>query len=159
MRLAALTEAPYAFASTLERERDDLPEQWRERLRRNPWFVALVDGQPAGLAGGTTWPDENPDRRHLFSMWVRPSHRGLGIAGRLVDAVREWAVADGARELELWVADGNEAATRAYARAGFTPTGKRQPLPSNPAVGEEHWVLTLADAEQARPRGAAEYPG
>jgi RimJ/RimL family protein N-acetyltransferase len=77
-------------------------------------------------------------------MWVRPSHRGLGIAARLVDAVRDWAVDAGARELELWVADGNEAAARLYVRAGFVPTGIRQPLPSNPAIGEENWILALA---------------
>jgi GNAT superfamily N-acetyltransferase len=118
-----------------------------------------VDDEPAGLAAGTTWPDEVPDRRHLISMWVRPSHRGLGIAARLIDAVRDWAVAAGARELELWVADGNEAAARAYARAGFVSTGIRQPLPSNPAVGEEHWILALTGDGAARPHGASDHPG
>jgi GNAT superfamily N-acetyltransferase len=100
-----------------------------------------------------------PGRRHLISMWVRPSHRGLGVAAQLIDAVREWAVADEAHELALWVADGNEAAVTAYVRTGFVPTGRRQPLPSNPAVGEELYVLAMTAAERARPHGAAEYPG
>jgi GNAT superfamily N-acetyltransferase len=118
-----------------------------------------VDDQPAGLVAGTTWPDENPDRRHLISMWVRPSHRGLGIAAELIAAVRDWAVDAGAHELELWVADGNEAAARTYTAAGFVPTGRRQPLPSNPAVGEEMWVLAMNTAHRARPHEAAENPG
>jgi hypothetical protein len=45
----------------------------------------------------------------------------------------------------LWVADGNTAAMRAYERAGFVPTGRRQPLPSDPAVGEEQWALALTE--------------
>jgi GNAT superfamily N-acetyltransferase len=143
MRLTALGEAPYAFGSTLDRERDDGAEHWRDRLRRHAWFQACADGEPAGLAAGVPSSDGLPDRRHLISMWVRPSHRGLGLAVLLVEAVREWAIADGARELALWVADGNEAAIRAYTRAGFVATGRRQQLPSNPSVGEEQWVLAL----------------
>jgi GNAT superfamily N-acetyltransferase len=118
-----------------------------------------VDDQPAGLVAGTTWPDEDPDRRHLISMWVRPSHRGLGIAAQLIAVVRDWAADAGAHELELWVADGNDAAVRTYAGAGFVPTGRRQPLPSNPAVGEEMWVLAINTAHRAQPREAVENPG
>jgi predicted GNAT family acetyltransferase len=76
-------------------------------------------------------------------MWVHPHHRGHGVASTLVDAVAEWAVRDGAGEVALWVADGNAAAAAVYRRAGFVPTGRRQPLPSNPAVGEEEWVLPV----------------
>lgn len=72
-----------------------------------------------------------------------PAQRGQGVAGLLVRAVAGWAVADGARELALWVADGNDVAARVYARAGFVGSGRRQPLPSNPAIGEEEWVLPL----------------
>jgi predicted GNAT family acetyltransferase len=76
-------------------------------------------------------------------MWVHPAQRGRGLAALLLDAVREWAVADGATALTLWVVDGNAAAARTYGKAGFAPTGRRQPLPSNPAVGEEQWLLGL----------------
>jgi ribosomal protein S18 acetylase RimI-like enzyme len=76
-------------------------------------------------------------------MWVRPEHRGRGAATSLVQAVASWAAADGAREVALWVADGNVAAAGLYRRAGFVPTGRRQPLPSDPAVGEEEWLLVL----------------
>jgi hypothetical protein len=56
------------------------------------------------------------------------------------------------------VADGNVAAIRAYARAGFVATGRRQPLPSKPAVGEEQWVLALTAPDRARPHGAGDHP-
>lgn len=62
----------------------------------------------------------------------------------------EWAASDGAREVALWVADGNTAAAAAYRLAGFVPTGRRQPLPSNPAVGEEEWVLAVPALDEGR---------
>jgi GNAT superfamily N-acetyltransferase len=76
-------------------------------------------------------------------MWVRPAHRGRGLAGQLIDAAREWSVRDGASELMLWVVEGNVAAVRAYAHAGFEETGRRQPLPRRPEVIETEWRLPL----------------
>ena len=105
-----------------------------------------MDGEQVGIAIGEPSYDGLPHCRDLISMWVHAAHRGRGIATRLLRAVLEWAEGDGAREVALWVADGNAAAAAVYRRAGFVPTGKRQPLPSNPAVGEEEWVLTLPDS-------------
>jgi GNAT superfamily N-acetyltransferase len=109
-----------------------------------------VDGEQVGIAIGKPPYDELPDRRDLISMWVHAAHRGRGIATRLLRTVLEWAAGDGAREVALWVADGNAPAAAVYRRAGFDPTGKRQPLSSNPAVGEEEWVLTLPGSEVLR---------
>jgi GNAT superfamily N-acetyltransferase len=105
-----------------------------------------VDGEQVGIAIGKPSYDGLPHRRDLISMWVHAAHRGRGIATRLLRAVLDWAAGDGAREVALWVADGNAPAAAVYRRAGFVPTGKRQPLPSKPAVGEEEWVLTLLDS-------------
>jgi ribosomal protein S18 acetylase RimI-like enzyme len=102
-----------------------------------------VDGERVGLAAGTPSYDGRRHRRDLISMWVHPEHRGRGIGTRLLHAVAEWAAGDGAREVSLWVADGNQTAAFLYRRARFVPTGRRQPLPSNPAVGEEEWTLAL----------------
>jgi hypothetical protein len=48
LRLSALSDAPDAFASTLEQERDQPPRFWRERLERpaaTTWLAtALMDG-------------------------------------------------------------------------------------------------------------------
>jgi GNAT superfamily N-acetyltransferase len=143
LRLAALQDAPGAFASSYARERPDPPQRWRDRIGLGAWFVAEVGGAPVGLAAGKPSYDGLPGRRDLISMWVRPEHRGRGAATSLVQAVASWAAADGAREVALWVADGNVAAAGLYRRAGFVPTGRRQPLPSDPAVGEEEWLLVL----------------
>ena len=87
---------------------------------------------PAGRATG--------GRLGLVSVWVRP---GCRVAEHLIAAVRDRGVDQGGGELLLRVANGNTAAMRVYQRAGFVPTGRRRPLPSAPAVGEEQWVLVL----------------
>jgi GNAT superfamily N-acetyltransferase len=138
-----LLDAPGAFASSIERERSEPEARWRDRIARHACFVAEVRGERIGLAAGKPSYDGIAHRRDLISMWVHPAHRGRGVAAQLMRAVVGWAAGDGAREVALWVADGNAAAAAVYRRAGFVPTGRRRPLPSNPAVAEEEWVLAL----------------
>jgi RimJ/RimL family protein N-acetyltransferase len=54
-----------------------------------------------------------------------------------VTEVLRWAAENGWPEVVLRVADGNEAARKLFLRLGFTPTGVREPLESNPGVGTE----------------------
>ena len=111
LRLSALLDAPGAFASSIERERSEPETRWRERIARHACFVAEVRGERVGLAAGKPSYDGIADRRDLISMWVHPAHRGRGVGTGLMRAVVEWAASDGAREVALWVADGNTAAT------------------------------------------------
>jgi ribosomal protein S18 acetylase RimI-like enzyme len=87
--------------------------------------------------------DCQPDERHLVGMWVAPERRGSAVATQLVEAVCQAAAADGAAGVVLWVADDNVRAERFYRRVGFVETGERQPLPSNPAVGEQRMRRAL----------------
>src|ERR1700752_3191649 len=84
-RLAALAEAPYAFASTLAREEAFTDETWRERAGSGQTFAAWADGTITGLATGL--PEESRPGWHLVGMWVSPACRGQGVADRLVSAV------------------------------------------------------------------------
>lgn len=139
VRLAALTDAPYAFGSTHAEEVGFDEEQWRSWADGFAWFVAVSDQDLVGLAAGA---GRGPVRS-LFSMWTSEQVRGAGVAGLLVSAVVDWARAGGAAELVLWTADGNERARRFYRHAGFVPTGNRKQLRSNPAVGENELRLLL----------------
>jgi GNAT superfamily N-acetyltransferase len=135
VRLAALKEAPYAFGSTYAREAPFTEEQWRGRLSsRTVTFFADVaeDTGPAGLAGVYV---EN-SVADLVSMWVRPSARGRGVGAALIGAAADWAKARDHDTLYLWVTESNATARRLYERCGFTPTGERQPLPSDPSLPE-----------------------
>lgn len=142
VRLRALTEAPQAFGSTLERELAFEESTWRERAAAGRTFLAVRAGQVVGLAGYYAEPGREKERQ-LVSMWVDPYARGSGAAALLVAAVREAAAAEGARTLTLFVADGNDRARRLYERLGFRSTGERQELPSDPLRQEERFALPL----------------
>jgi GNAT superfamily N-acetyltransferase len=134
IRLQALRDAPDAFASSHAREAAFEPAEWYRRATRDGSFLAyLPDGELAGLAGGF---EEEPGVVELVSMFVRPQARGHGAGEALVDAVAAWARNRNAASLHLWVTETNKPALRLYERCGFTATPERQPLPSNPALGE-----------------------
>jgi hypothetical protein len=51
-------------------------------------------------------------------------------------AAAGWARARDHDTLFLWVTELNAPARRLYERCGFTPSGERQPLPSDPTLAE-----------------------
>lgn len=135
VRLAALREAPQAFASSYAREASFTEEQWRARISdRSVTFFAFLpeSSEPVGLAGVYV-PDDDAD---LVSMWVRPSARGRAVGEALIGASVDWAKARDYDSVVLWVTESNAPARKLYERCGFTPTGERQPLPSDPALPE-----------------------
>ena len=93
VRLAALTDAPYAFGSTLERELTFGDDLWQQRISRAATFLALLDGHPVGTATAIADdPDDEfavPGAWQLVGMWVAAGARGRGVADRLVEAVAD----------------------------------------------------------------------
>ena len=144
LRLAALKDAPHAFASTYEREAGLGESWWRDSVNSLAWFTAWQEGRPVGIVAGLRRDDDPPDERHVISMWVEPAARGTGVADALILAVVGWAACQGAHRLTLWVADSSPRAIAFYRRLRFVPTGARQPLPSNPDVGEAELALDLS---------------
>jgi len=133
IRLQALRDAPDAFASTYAREAAFGEDEWHRRATRDGSFIAfLPEVAPAGLGGGYL---AAPGVVELIGMFVRPQARGRGVGEALIDAVAGWARAQGASIVHLWVTETNKARLL-YERCGFTVTAERQPLPSNPALGE-----------------------
>jgi RimJ/RimL family protein N-acetyltransferase len=54
----------------------------------------------------------------------------------MVESVLDWSRLQAVERVELWVTEQNEPARRLYDRCGFVPSGKRQPLPSDPSIEE-----------------------
>jgi GNAT superfamily N-acetyltransferase len=130
LRLEALTDAPQAFGSTLERERARPPEDWQRWIDPGPMWLLEDDDTPLGLAGVVT-PADGP--AELVAVWVHEQARGSGGADVLVQAAVDWAAAEG-HELSLYVTEGNERAARFYERMGFELTGVNEPRHHDGAI-------------------------
>ena len=142
IRLAALQDAPSAFASTWQEEAALTASQWMERAQRSEdgetltIVVAADDADRwAGLAGGCRPGDRGADA-DLISMWVAPDCRGRKISPELVRAVLAWAESHRADRVGLWVNATNRPAISLYEKAGFRRTGEVDQLPSDPAQQE-----------------------
>jgi RimJ/RimL family protein N-acetyltransferase len=144
IRLTSLADAPQAFGSTLALE-EGLPEaEWRRRLEpaNGVTVIACRGGNAVGIMGGYALPDGGTAM--LIGAWVRPDARGTGVSDALAGEVIAWAREHGFERIVLRVADGNDASRGLFLRQGFTPTGERTPLESDPAVGTELLVRALS---------------
>jgi GNAT superfamily N-acetyltransferase len=123
IRLEALADDPDAFGSTYEREVDRPTEDWQRWFTGGAVFTAeRARGELIGLAAG--WRDfQGEPIVWVASMWVRPSHRGVGVADDLLRAVLEWAASENMVAVKLMVLGGNIRASKLYERHGFYPTG------------------------------------
>jgi len=148
VRLAALSDRPDAFGSTLDREAAFDDEVWASRALRSSagdqsvtylaWLGDEVVGIVSGISAGSVV--------EVMSMWTSPPVRRRGLGRRLVEATVEWANDAGAKRVELWVIRGNDSAHRLYASLGFVVTGDHQPLPSDPCRNEIRMALRLTDS-------------
>jgi len=85
-------------------------------------LLLQVDGQDAGLAVCQVAADE----AELLTLAIRPRHRRLGGARRLLAAVIDHVRKAGARVLILEVGVDNPAARSLYDSQGFRPIGERR---------------------------------
>jgi len=136
IRLAALEEAPEAFATTLEVARGWGDDVWRQQAESLPTFVARIDSVEVGMARGMA--DGSCSDAFLISMWVSPAERGKRIGEQLVEAVMQWARDAGFSRLLLDVADDNSAAVTLYERLDFQPTGDTSVYPQPRSFIKEH---------------------
>jgi ribosomal protein S18 acetylase RimI-like enzyme len=143
IRLAALTEAPWAFGSTLEREQGFTEETWRSRAEAHPVYLVLDGERAVATATGFVDPEQEPDAVQVVAMYVAPEARRRGCARLLLDAVVDGAAASGARRVLLRVTTANRHAEDVYRRYGFEETGRREPLAHSPGVDQVEMALPL----------------
>lgn len=134
VRLRSLQESPKAFTSTYGRECEFDEATWRERVEVYQWFVAYDGDQSVGIAAGASGWTKDPATRELIGMWVDPSHRSVGVARTLLDAVAAWAQAQGASTLRLGVVEGNDGARAAYLALGLRSIDERMAVWNDPTT-------------------------
>ena len=124
---------------------------WGETTERR-WISSWAARLQSPQAGTTTWiadgdgevfgfAEAGPARqnltagapvrdRELWSLYLRASEYGSGLADRLLEAVLP-----GRAPAELWVFEANGRARRFYARHGFQPDGARHQF--GPELGQQ----------------------
>jgi GNAT superfamily N-acetyltransferase len=135
VRLQALTDAPLAFAVTLDHDASLPPALWDARAAESEEgesgriFIATNEDVAIGMAGGF-FADGDRATAILWGMWVSPTARRQGIARALLEAVADWARAHQAHTLELIVTEAPPPNPPAllYETLGFTPTGETKPV-------------------------------
>jgi len=151
------SDSPDAFSETLAKAKQMTAEQWDSRANRLAGstdaigLIAYDDyDEPCGFVmgligkfidGSMDW--ECRDTVTIAKTWVDPKARRKGIAKALTDTVKDWACEKGVKQLELQVTENNEAAKSFYKHLGFTDTGHREPLVSNPKLQIYFLMLKL----------------
>ena len=109
---------------------------WEQLLREgflatctNPdklWLLVKDDDQPIGLLIAGVHSDSPLFRyRHwveVEALYVAESHRGSGIAHRLLKRAYEWADQQGLARVQLYITASNIRAQSVYTEQGFTVT-------------------------------------
>ena len=147
-RLHALRDTPSAFSATYIDECRLSDEEWIRRVSqwsgaRSKAYLAMDQGTPCGIVGGFLDP-QDAIRAQLVSMWVAPSHRRLGVGSQLVNAIAEWARAEGAGLLRLVVTSNNQRAIQFYQRLGFAITAKIGPYRNDPFLDDFEMIRALS---------------
>lgn len=140
IRLRALQEAPSAFGSTYAKEVRWSDSTWRQKAAAwsgpGAFGVLAQDGEDVCGIAGCRFVAEEPQKAQLLSVWIAPSHRGRGLAGRLVERVVDWAWRHGATSVVLTVTSNNGPAIGLYRRLGFVDTGRLLPYANDPKLHE-----------------------
>ncbi|MCH8564571.1 GNAT family N-acetyltransferase [Nesterenkonia sp. LB17] len=99
--------------------------QYRERVRgliNAGHSIIAVDPETSEIVFKAEFGAVSPEVVQVQGVWVRPSHRGRGLAGPGMAAVVEHGLKL-APTVSLYVNSYNTAAIRAYERVGFTQVG------------------------------------
>ena len=140
IRLESLKNAPSAFSAKLDDWAQRPLSDFEAQLGKGGTFVAEDAGRVVGCA--CLDPDDNPqhaERGWLMSVYMSPEARGRGHAWALIGAVAAEAKARGMTALLLDVGLANDAARRAYARAGF----REVPMAERPDGSDSACELTM----------------
>ncbi|MDL4839484.1 GNAT family N-acetyltransferase [Aquibacillus sp. LR5S19] len=150
IRLEALKNSPYAFASSYEEEKNQRAEKYKNRFNapaNTLTFGAFEDSQ---LVGVVTLVKEQlfklRHRANIVAMYIKPEKRGNGIGKNLVFRVIEKAKnIEGIEQIYLTVVTTNLPAKKLYSSCGFEVFGKDKKALKfdNTYYDEEHMVLFL----------------
>jgi RimJ/RimL family protein N-acetyltransferase len=124
-RLAALKDAPGAFATSYTQAAHRTPETWQSLVSgpTNQIF-GLFDGDHlVGITGAFASPDDRSgETATLVMSYIVPAYRGRGVSRLLYAAALDWTRAHPRfRRVIVAMRASNAASRRACEHCGFTP--------------------------------------
>ncbi|QPP08004.1 GNAT family N-acetyltransferase [Streptomyces bathyalis] len=166
LRLAALADpvASVAFNETYELVALQDDEFWRRRAAQGTQgllaetFIGEDEANGGRWAGSATVLDEG-ESAHVVGVYVRPAHRGTGLAEQLFQAAEDWSCERPyVQRMVLHVHEHNRRAEAFYRRIGFVRTGGFVSDPKAPVLKEFEMMRELPrrSAPRALPRSAVE---
>ncbi|MFF7700320.1 GNAT family N-acetyltransferase [Streptomyces lydicus] len=153
LRLAALGDpvARVAFNETLEEAAGQTDELWRRRAARGGVGDGAItfigeggDGSWGGMVVVLVEGDREVPQTHVVGVYVRPEHRGAGLAQELLGAAIRWSwgiTEPVVARVRLWVHEGNGRAEAFYRGMGFVTTGRTVGDPKNAGAVEREMAL------------------
>jgi len=143
IRLAALQDAPDAFASTYAEELQMDEAAWRAAMLRARRLVASRGEGAIGVVSVGPFAGEK-EASDLFGLWVAPQMRNTGVAWRLVEAGAKQALQEGSTRLYYWVSTENGRAIAFATNFGFRVTSQRRTARvSHSEFGDQEIALVL----------------
>jgi len=114
-----IVEEYYEAANVVARDTKDKFQHYYFAERGGVWLASLENDVVGCIALREL---AEPQRSgEIKRMYVRPAHRGQGIAKKLLDSVEQFAANAGYEWLYLDSAPGMDTAVRFYQRNGFEP--------------------------------------
>jgi len=151
LRIRSIADAPHAFGQPLEEARRRPEAEWRRSARQSShgdsriWLLAEDADGAVGLVQGRR---RRPATLLLFSMWVAPAARRLGVGRQLIDHLEEWGRGWDAADTILWVFAANTDALEFYRDLGFETVRHGQDAESGArfaAIAMRHEIHSPAD--------------
>ncbi|MFG2135205.1 GNAT family N-acetyltransferase [Streptomyces sp. NPDC048650] len=153
LRLAALSDpvARVAFTQTFAAAAGRPDTYWQQVAtpgggdNRALTFVGEGDdGRWGGMVVVLVEEHEDMPQTHLVAVYMRPEHRGSGLARELFGAAVEWSwsLTDPVvQRVRLWVHEENERAAAFYRSLGFAETGRTMADPKDETAVEREMAL------------------
>ncbi|MFF7058261.1 GNAT family N-acetyltransferase [Achromobacter spanius] len=153
LRLDALIETPESFGSSYEEEHtltlEDI-QSWIAPQNDGAMFGVFDDELLVGIVGvGRQRKLKMRHKAHIWSMYVAPAQRGLGLGRLLMQAAIAHArTMRGIRQVQLSVTANNAAAASLYASLGFEEYGtERESLCVNGQLYDETLMALPLDGK------------
>jgi ribosomal protein S18 acetylase RimI-like enzyme len=146
-RLAALLDAPTAFAVKYDTALGYEDKTWEERATSSPgltFWLAFENTELVGMIGAGVNQNQ---RFNLIGMWVNPAARGSGVAKELVNTVKTHAAQNGYDTIYLDVSPNNNRAVQFYYNQGFAFVDEWEPLASHPEILLQTMIFSTTEPE------------